>query len=136
MSAVAGVIGKVTTHTTAEHMLATMRRRGPCAEKYLMQEDFCFMHTSDHNIETIKYDCAGESYILVYDGKLYNGEEVKKQLVVLGYCFESSSDEEIILHAYVQWGEKCLDLLNGVFSFAIWHNKDRKLFVARDRIGV
>lgn len=136
MSAVAGVIGKVTTHTTAEHMLATMRRRGPCAEKYLMYEDFCFMHTSDHSIETIKYDCAGESYILVYDGKLYNGEEVKKQLVVLGHCFKSASDEEIILHAYVQWGEKCLDLLNGVFSFAIWRNKDRKLFVARDRIGV
>ncbi len=75
-------------------------------------------------------------YVIVYNGELYNTEDVRKELLDLGYCFESYSDTEVLLTAYIEWGAKCLPRLNGIFAFAIWSEADQQLFMARDRLGV
>ncbi|MGE5630781.1 MAG: asparagine synthase (glutamine-hydrolyzing) [Caulobacteraceae bacterium] len=75
-------------------------------------------------------------YAMVYNGELYNTEDIRQELALKGYCFNGWSDTEVLLNAYIEWGEKCLQKLNGIFAFAIWDAKNEKLFLARDRIGV
>lgn len=75
-------------------------------------------------------------YVLVYNGELYNTQDIRRELLKCGYVFEGWSDTEVLLVSYMEWGEKCLDWLNGIFSFAIWDEKKQHLFLARDRVGV
>lgn len=79
---------------------------------------------------------GSSSYVMVYNGELYNTEDIRKVLISKGYSFEGWSDTEVLLKAYIEWGEKCVQKLNGIFAFAIWDNDKEKLFMARDRIGV
>ena len=79
---------------------------------------------------------ADERYVLVYNGELYNTHELCSELAKLGHLFLGHSDTEVLLHAFAQWGEGCLEKLNGIYAFAIWQEKRRRLFLARDRMGV
>jgi len=76
-------------------------------------------------------DCA-----IVYNGEIYNTDEIKQELKALGYAFETATDTEAILYAYMQWGEECVHKLNGIFAFAIWDAARNKLVLCRDRAGV
>jgi asparagine synthase (glutamine-hydrolysing) len=78
---------------------------------------------------------ADGSCQIVYNGEIYNYLELKKELETKGHVFQTQSDTEVILHLYVEYGEKCLDFLNGIFAFAIWDEKKKKLFMTRDRYG-
>lgn len=73
---------------------------------------------------------------LVFNGAIYNYRELRTQLQGLGYRFFSDGDTEVIIKAYHQWGEHCVDHLHGMFAFAIWNEKEHKLFLARDRLGI
>lgn len=75
------------------------------------------------------------SLIIVYNGEIYNYQELKKKLIRLGYKFKSQSDTEVILALYHKYHEKCLQYLRGMFSFAIYDRKRKTLFAARDRLG-
>lgn len=75
-------------------------------------------------------------YWIVYNGEVYNFIELRKELKELGHSFESDSDTEVILEAYSEWGTKCLSKFNGMWAFAIWDRKNKRLFLARDRFGV
>lgn len=75
-------------------------------------------------------------YVIVCDGKIYNADTLKNILKGKGHIFNSNSDMEIILTAYVEWGIHCLDYFNGVFAFAIWNERDKNLFMARDHLGI
>lgn len=75
-------------------------------------------------------------YTIVYNGELYNFQELRHELEALGYQFQSRSDTEVLLTAYMAWGEKALERLNGIFAFAIWNSRTQSLFMARDRLGV
>ncbi|GGC74261.1 asparagine synthetase B [Thalassobacillus devorans] len=80
---------------------------------------------------------AGEKrYTLCYNGELYNTEDVRAELASRGWSFRSHSDTEVLLTSYMQWGESCVDHLNGIFAFAVWDDAEQKLFLARDRLGV
>lgn len=80
---------------------------------------------------------AGErAYALVYNGELYNTEEIREKLLDLGFVFDGHSDTEVLLKAYVAWGANCVTRLNGIFAFAVYDAAENRLFVARDRIGV
>ena len=79
---------------------------------------------------------AKNEYITVYNGELYNTEDIRAELSELGYKFTGHSDTEVLLTAYIEWKEKCVDKLNGIFAFAVFDKKRQSLFAARDRAGV
>ncbi len=74
-------------------------------------------------------------YAIVFNGEIYNFLEIKKELLNLGYHFKSTSDTEVLLKSYMQWGEACVKRFNGMWAFAIWDKKEKKLFLSRDRYG-
>jgi asparagine synthase (glutamine-hydrolysing) len=78
---------------------------------------------------------AGKLWI-VFNGEIYNYQSIREELAANGYHFRSKSDTEVLLYAYQFWGEKCLDKLNGMFAFAIYDVAKRRLFAARDRLGI
>ena len=75
------------------------------------------------------------SVTIVFNGEIYNFLELKPKLQALGHTFKTHSDTEAIVHAYEEFGPRCVDHLRGMFAFAIWDARDRTLFVARDRVG-
>jgi asparagine synthase (glutamine-hydrolysing) len=72
---------------------------------------------------------------IVYNGEIYNFQDLRKGLEQKGHLFKSNSDTEVILHAYEEWDVKCLKALRGMFAFAIWDSEMKRLFLARDRLG-
>jgi len=80
-------------------------------------------------------DASGR-YWITYNGEVYNFGELRAHLESQGYPFRSKSDTEVVLASYATWGPQFLDRLNGMFAFAIWDRRDRRLFAARDRIGI
>lgn len=74
-------------------------------------------------------------YWIVFNGEIYNFQEIRQNLVAHGCQFRSTCDTEILLYAFRQWGEQCLDRLNGMFALGIWDNVEHSLFLARDRLG-
>lgn len=75
-------------------------------------------------------------YVLTFNGEIYNFQEIKAELSARGHRFVSSGDSEVLLHAFAEWGTDALLRFNGMFAFAIWDAKDRRLTIARDRFGV
>src|SRR6185503_4817394 len=79
---------------------------------------------------------ADQSLIVIFNGEIYNHAELRRQLEALGHRFASDhSDTEVLLHGYAAWGEKLPQHLDGMFAFAIWDKRRRRLFCARDRFG-
>lgn len=76
------------------------------------------------------------TFTIVYNGELYNTLELRSELITRGYGFETHCDTEVLLYAYIEWGEECLERLNGIFAFAVLDEKAEKIFLARDRFGV
>lgn len=73
---------------------------------------------------------------VIFNGEIYNFAEVRAELISLGHRFRTSSDTEIIVHGYEQWGANCVDQFRGMFAFAVWDAAHRRLLLARDRLGV
>jgi asparagine synthase (glutamine-hydrolysing) len=73
---------------------------------------------------------------VVYNGEVYNFKKIRKRLNELGHVFNSDTDTEVVLKAYIQWGIDCLKRFRGMFSLAIWDENKQSLFLARDRLGI
>lgn len=142
MCGIAGMISLQTNVEIQEKMLGTMYRRGPDAGGAYQDEDCTLLHRRLAIIDPaggaqpMRLEFQGEEYVLVYNGELYNTEELRRELLKLGHCFEGHSDTEVVLHSYAQWKEGCVDRFNGIFAFAVWEKGKKRLFLARDRIGV
>lgn len=78
----------------------------------------------------------GSTYTICYNGELYNTEDLRKILLTKGYSFNGHSDTEVLLTAYIEWAEECVNYLNGIYAFAVWDSKKEQLFIGRDRLGV
>lgn len=76
-----------------------------------------------------------QRHSIVFNGEIYNFLEIKKELIGLGYIFQSTSDTEVLLNAFIQWGDSCVKKFNGMWAFAIWDKETKELFLSRDRFG-
>ncbi|HMK03184.1 MAG TPA: asparagine synthase (glutamine-hydrolyzing) [Ferruginibacter sp.] len=122
-------------------MTDAIAHRGPDDEAQWSNEDgtvhlghrrLSIIDLSTYGAQPMSY---GNRYQIVYNGEIYNYIEVRAFLQQKGYSFTSQSDTEVILAAYDYWKERCLQQFDGMFSFAIWDEKEKELFAARDRFG-
>lgn len=142
MCAIAGLIGADLRPETIERMLKTMERRGPDGKGVHKQADCTILHTRlaiidpKGGAQPMACEWRNEEYVISYNGELYNTVELRKELTKLGHVFSGHSDTEVLLHGYCQWGKHVLEKLNGIYAFAVWEKKAKRLFLARDRMGV
>jgi asparagine synthase (glutamine-hydrolysing) len=127
---------------TLRKMSEALAKRGPDANGIYTDNTAALIHRRlividpEGGIQPMSAEIKGEKYTLVYNGELYNAPELRSELIALGYDFNGYSDTEVLLKAYIEWGEACLDRLNGIYAFAVWEKNKRRLFAARDRVGV
>jgi asparagine synthase (glutamine-hydrolysing) len=125
-----------------QEMTETLARRGPDGSGYWLSDHALFGHRRlivvdpEGGRQPMRCTWFGNTYTIVYNGELYNTEDIRHDLLVAGHTFGGWSDTEVLLHAYAEWGDACLERLNGIFAFAVWDEKNERLFLARDRIGV
>lgn len=125
-----------------QKMQAVLQRRGPDQEGIFLSEHCAFAHTRlavidpEKGQQPMEVTAGGETYTIVYNGELYNTPELRRQLEQAGTVFQTHCDTEVLLQSYVHWGPKCVEQCNGIFAFAIWEHRAKRLFLARDRIGV
>lgn len=123
-------------------MRKSMRSRGPDQRGEYRSADAALFHNRlcvidpQNGMQPMSAVRGGRHYILVYNGEIYNTDEVRGDLKRLGHAFAGHSDTEVVLGAYIEWREKCVEHLNGIFAFAVWEPEEKRLFLARDRMGV
>ena len=121
-------------------MTKTLQHRGPDDEGYFAGAGIALGHQrlSIIDLDTGKQPIYNEdkSISVVFNGEIYNFPDLKKELEGKGHRFYTKTDTEVLVHLYEEMGERSLERLNGMFAFAIWDEKRRKLFLARDRIGI
>jgi len=126
----------------AQKMARTLSKRGPDAMNVFRAQHVLLGHTRlivvdpEGGTQPMTKSRNGLGYTIVYNGELYNTEELRRDLAGSGHLFGSHSDTEVLLSSYMEWGETCVDHLNGIFAFAVWDHQQEKLFMARDRLGV
>jgi asparagine synthase (glutamine-hydrolysing) len=125
-----------------EKMTNTLKKRGPDDEGYYFSKHTLLGHRRLVVVDPtgggqpmIK-NVAGNKFVIVYNGELYNTDELKATLINEGYEFESYSDTEVLLTSYIHWGYKCTMHINGIYAFCIWDENNKNLFLARDPLGV
>ena len=123
-------------------MQQTLARRGPdqrgmyiCGAAALIHARLAVVDL-ENGLQPMQLDWQGETYVLVYNGELYNTPELRAALAARGHSFNGHSDTEVLLHAFAEWGTNCVPKCNGIFAFAVWQQNAGTLFLARDRCGV
>lgn len=124
-----------------QDMQNVLSRRGPDQNGMYIDGNAALIHARlcvvdpENGLQPMRLHC-GEEYTLVYNGELYNTDDLRNELKTLGHEFGTHSDTEVLLHAYAEWGGECVDRLNGIYAFAVWEKRKGRLFLARDRMGV
>jgi asparagine synthase (glutamine-hydrolysing) len=132
--------GKNASDKEVRVMCACMKHRGPDGEGIYADRNVSLGHRRLSIIDLSpagSQPMAGEDsdYVIVFNGEIYNYEQILKSLKEKGYEFRGHSDTEAVLNLYIEKGKKCLDDLRGMFAFAIYDKKKKELFLARDRFG-
>ncbi|MGN7479595.1 asparagine synthase (glutamine-hydrolyzing) [Solibacillus silvestris] len=119
-------------------MTRTLLHRGPDSEGYFIGRHALLGHQRLAIIDLVtgNQPMTRGNFTIVYNGEIYNANELREQLIKYGYSFYTTSDTEVILMAYCEWKEQCMEHLNGIFAFAIWDEQEQSLFLCRDRLGV
>jgi len=123
-----------------KRMNSTITHRGPDAEGYYVNDFVGLAHSRLSIIDLESGDQpmlnTSKTVSIVFNGEIYNFQEIRKMLQAKKHIFKTNSDTEVILHLYEEYGEKTPEFLDGMFAFAIWDTEKQKLFLARDRIGI
>jgi asparagine synthase (glutamine-hydrolysing) len=146
MCSIAGIISldpNRVVPAVLEKMNGTQQHRGPDGEGYYYQQQhgihigfahrrLAILDLTDQSSQPFRYL---NRYVLIFNGEIYNYREIRTELLSKGYAFRSAGDTEVIAAAYDAYGEDCLNHFDGMFAFALWDEKESKLFCARDRFG-
>lgn len=125
-----------------KNMTRTLKKRGPDDEGYYISTNTLLGHRRlvvvdpSGGSQPMAKVINGNKYIIVYNGELYNTEDLRKILLSEGYKFDSYSDTEVLLVSYIHWGIDCVKKINGIFAFAILDEANESIFLARDPLGV
>lgn len=144
MCGIAGIFnlnGEPVSSVILRKMTDAIAHRGPDGEGFYVDS---FIGLGHRRLAIIDLSPAGHQpmitpdgqYVLIYNGEIYNFQELRAELEAHGYHFRSRTDSEVLLYAYAEWGERALDRFNGMFAFAIWDRTRQELFLARDRYGI
>jgi asparagine synthase (glutamine-hydrolysing) len=136
MCGIAGVLGPLADRALAERMTGILQHRGPDDRGVWVEPGVALAH---NRLSIIDLSPAGHQpmefgdYVITYNGEIYNFEALKRELPG---PFRSHSDTEVLLQLYARDGARCVERLEGMFAFAIWDRRRRRLFAARDRLGI
>jgi len=143
MCGINGIInyqGSDVSKKVLEKMNSILKHRGPDDDGFYLNNNigFSMQRLSIIGLKTGKQPISNRDGTLwiVFNGEIYNYKELREELVKKGYNFKTNTDTEVIIHLFEEERENCLKKLNGIFSFAIWDNIQKKMFLARDRLGV
>jgi asparagine synthase (glutamine-hydrolysing) len=122
-----------------KRMTDTLSHRGPDEEGYYVDDYAALGHRRLSIIDLSSgqqpMGVAGGQVQIVFNGEIYNFMEIRVELESKGHDFKTRSDTEVLLEAYLEWGEGCVERLNGMFAFAIWDARTKELLLGRDRVG-
>ena len=141
-----GIAGSITknfiNNLISSDVFNLLNHRGPDYRKKIVirekEKIISFFHTRLSIIDLSERSAqpmTKQHATLIFNGEIYNYLEIKNYLETKGYKFKTSSDTEVLLSSYLYWGEDCVKKFNGMWSFAIWDKKKKKLFLSRDRFG-
>lgn len=144
-----GIAGWVNTNISfsdeinvMEKMTETLKERGPDDFGYFKSENVLFGHRRltivdpEGGKQPMERKAGERHYVMVYNGELYNTDEVRDELKLKGHKFNSYSDTEVLLVSFIEWGPDCVHHINGIYAFGVWDENEKTLFLARDPLGV
>ena len=145
MCGIAGVINWSQNTPVIKDQLKKLQNgishRGPDGEGTFIFDNIGLCHKRlsiiDINEGSQPMISSSQKIVIVYNGEIYNYLELRHELLTKGYKFKTKSDTEVIIQAYVEWGEKCVEYFNGMWAFAILDKrKNPRIFCSRDRMGI
>src|SRR5215471_18907142 len=141
-----GIYGEISDSPARAECARVIRHRGPDdagEQVFALREPRLYVSLLHRRLSIIDLSSAGrqpmanedETVWALFNGEIYNFQELREHLIAAGHRFQSRTDTETIVHGYEQWGEGVISRLHGMFALAIWDSKQRRLLLARDRIG-
>jgi asparagine synthase (glutamine-hydrolysing) len=118
-----------------EAMTYTLAHRGPDATGFWISPHAMFGHQrltvvdSAGGTQPMVRHRGDHTYAMVYNGELYNTQDLRNELKSKGHTFQSHSDTEVLLESFIEWGPGCVDHINGIYAFAVWNEKEQSLFL-------
>jgi asparagine synthase (glutamine-hydrolysing) len=140
LSAVVGLSGSCVDPHAVDTLHAQIQARGPDGEGFYREPGVALAHRRlaiiDTTVAANQPFLWRDRYVLVFNGEIYNYRELRAELEAVGVNFRTSSDTEVLIAAYAQWGEACQERFNGMWAFLIWDREAQRLFCSRDRFGI
>lgn len=144
MCGIAGIIFKDFNSIDSQLIVdatARLKSRGPDNQATFAHQNVHLGHRRLSIIDTSAsahqpMSDSSQNYTIVFNGEIFNFKSIKNELIAKGYQFQTQGDTEVLLYAYIEWKEQCLEKLNGFFSLCIFDKNENTLFIARDRMGI
>lgn len=144
-----GITGIVSQNLNKEDLFNQVKKisenissRGPDGTNINIEKNIAFAHNRlailDRNSELSIQPVLDDSkrFMIIHNGEIYNFQKIKDELIKLGHNFQSNTDTEVIIKSYMQWGAESVKKFEGMWAFAIWDDKEKKLFLSRDKFGI
>ena len=138
MCGITGYTGSLKDRNVIKAMTTALAHRGPDAEDFFSDGGitFGFRRLAIIDLSTGGQPMSFGAYTIVFNGEIYNYRELREELSLRGDTFKTTSDTEVLLHAFAAYGPQCLNKLDGMFAFAVWNAQAKELFIARDQLGI